>query len=108
VSRLAGLQYTDIDTTAVIGNYKPKTTEGIFDREFDALRAGMAERIDYGFAADPINLIANQGMQWTRPALDGNTEFDWRSSPLIFELPLDLRKCLFQTQGIAIAREQSL
>src|SRR6266404_6215583 len=68
----------------------------------------MTEGIDYRFASDAINFVAEHGMQRLRRPLDGNMKLGARSSFLRCELPLNLCECQFEPHGFAFRRPQSL
>ena len=59
----SGLQNSRVDSVAIVLHDDAQSTRGVIDIYFDLRRAGMAEGVYNRFAADPVHLVFQEGMQ---------------------------------------------
>src|SRR5580700_290520 len=90
----SGPEHLRIDAAAIVADYDPELTVGIFELDFDAAGARMAEGIGQSFTADAVDFIANHGMERARLAFDDQTKIDgvleneflWNTGEGLFEI----------------------
>ncbi len=70
-----------VDPPAIIANRQPQLLVRVFQLEFDVVRLRVTESVGQRFAADTIDLVADQGVQRSTSAFDGDAKIDRLRNP---------------------------
>ena len=78
MSYLPPMQLLRIHSAPVITHNNSQPSRSILERNVDVLRAGVAIRVNDGFAADAINILSQRCLQVRLPALHRHSKSDGR------------------------------
>ena len=79
-------KYLRIEPTDIVADNNAQVIVRVFDSDFNALGAGVANCIEQRFAADAIDFVADERMQGPGAAFDDNAKINFLG---IFEVLSD-------------------